>query len=110
MRPIQCGGEMILPDEVEAVLRYHPAIADAAVTGLPHPTLGNSLVALVAAEPDQQPQSTEQVRLFCIGRLTGFKVPRAVLPVDAIHRDDKRVDHDWARATAARLLGTPEIP
>lgn len=110
MRPIKCGGEIIFPDEVEAVLRYHPAVADAAVTGLPHPTLGNYLVALVAAEPDQQPPSTEQVRQFCVGRLTGFKVPREVLAVDAIHRDDKRVDYDWARATAAGLLGTPEMP
>jgi 3-oxocholest-4-en-26-oate---CoA ligase len=109
MRPITCGGEIIFPDEVEAVLRYHPAVADAAVTGLPHPTLGNYLVALVAAESDLQPPGTEQVRQFCVGRLTGFKVPREVLAVAAIRRDGRRVDDDWARATAARLLGTPEI-
>jgi len=101
---------MIFPDEVEAVLRYHPAIADAAVTGLPHPTLGNYLVALVATEPDHQPPSIEQVRRFCVGRLTGFKVPRQVLAVDVIRRDGKQVDDDWARATATSLLGTPEIP
>ena len=51
---------MIFPDEVEAVLRYHPAVADAAVIGLPHPTLGNYLVALVAAEPNRQAPSTER--------------------------------------------------
>ncbi len=110
MRPITCGGEIIFPDEVEAVLRYHPAVADAAVTGVPHPTLGNYLVALVEAVSDQQTPSTEQVRQFCVGRLTGLKVPREVLAVDAIRRDDRRVDDDWARATAAELLATPEIP
>jgi acyl-CoA synthetase (AMP-forming)/AMP-acid ligase II len=101
---------MIFPDEVEAVLRYHPAVADAAVTGLPHPTLGNYLVALVAAEPDQQPPSIDQIRQFCVGRLTGFKVPREVLAVDAIRRDGKLIDRAWARTTAASLLGVPEVP
>ncbi len=101
---------MIFPDEVEAVLRYHPAVADAAVTGLPHPTLGNYLVALVAAEPNRQAPSTEVVREFCVGRLTGFKVPRKVLAVDAIRRNGKLVDQDWARATAAGLLGIAEVP
>jgi acyl-CoA synthetase (AMP-forming)/AMP-acid ligase II len=101
---------MIFPDEVEAVLRYHPAVADAAVTGLPHPTLGNYLVALVAAEPDQQPPTIDQVRQFCVGRISGFKVPREVLAVDAIRRHGKLVDQEWARATAASLLGVPEVP
>jgi len=109
MRPITCGGEMIFPDEVEAVLRYHPAVADAAVTGLPHRALGTYLVALIAAEPDRQPPGIEQVRQFCVGRLSGFKVPRVVLAVDAIQRDEKRVDYDWALATATALLASPEI-
>jgi 3-oxocholest-4-en-26-oate---CoA ligase len=110
VKPITSGGEIIFPDEVEAVLRYHPAIADAAVTGLPHPTLGHYLVALVVGPSDSQPPSTEQVRRFCVGRLTGFKVPREVLAVDAICRHDKRIDYEWARATAAGLLGVMESP
>ncbi len=110
MKPITCGGEMVFPDEVEAVLRYHPAVADAAVTGLPHRTLGTYRVALLAAEPGQQPPGIDQVRTFCVGRLAGFKVPRAVLAVDAIRRGDRRIDYDWARATAAALLATPDIP
>ena len=57
VRPIKCGEEMIFPDEVEAVLRYHPAVADTAVTGLPHPTLGNYLVALVSGRA--QPTSAQ---------------------------------------------------
>jgi len=101
---------MIFPDEVEAVLRYHPAVADAAVIGLPHPALGHYLVALVAAEPNRQAPSSEQVREFCVGRLTGFKVPREVLAVDAIRRNGKLIDQDWAGAIAAGLLGIAEVP
>jgi 3-oxocholest-4-en-26-oate---CoA ligase len=110
VKPIMCGGEMVFPDEVEAVLRYHPAVADAAVTGLPHPTLGHFLVALVTSEPNQPPPTIEEVREFCVGRITGFKVPREVLTVDAIRRDGKRVDQDWARTTASELLGIAEVP
>jgi acyl-CoA synthetase (AMP-forming)/AMP-acid ligase II len=101
---------MIFPDEVEAVLRYHPTVADAAVVGLPHLTLGHYLVALVAAEPNQQSPSTEEIRQFCVGRLSGYKVPREVLTVEAIRRVDKRVDQDWARTTAAELLGLSDVP
>jgi acyl-CoA synthetase (AMP-forming)/AMP-acid ligase II len=101
---------MIFPDEVEAVLRYHPAVADAAVTGLPHPALGHYLVALVAAEPNLHAPSAEEVREFCVGRLTGFKVPREVLAVDAIRRNGKLIDQDWARATATGFLGIAEVP
>jgi 3-oxocholest-4-en-26-oate---CoA ligase len=110
MKPIICGGEMIFPDEVEAVLRYHPAVADAAVTGLSHLTLGHYLVALVVAEPDQPPLTVETIREFFVGRLSGFKVPREVLAVDAIRRNGKQVDQEWARATATEMLGIPEVP
>jgi hypothetical protein len=37
-------------------------------------------------------------------------VPREVLAVDAIRRNGKLVDPDWARATAAGLLGIAEVP
>ncbi len=47
--------------------------------------------------------------ITCGGELTGFNVPSEVLAVDAIRRDGKRVDADWALPTAAGLLGTPEI-
>jgi acyl-CoA synthetase (AMP-forming)/AMP-acid ligase II len=109
VRPITCGGEVSFPDELEAVLRYHPAVADAAVTGLPHLTLGSHRVAPVSARPDQQAPDTEQVHRFGVGRLTGFKVPGEVLAVDAVRRHDRRIDYDWERATAEELPGIPAI-
>jgi acyl-CoA synthetase (AMP-forming)/AMP-acid ligase II len=107
MRPITSGGETIFPDEVEAVLRYHPDIGDAAVVGLPDPMMGEYLVALVAATPERPAPTIEEVRAFCVGRLSGFKVPRHVLAVPAVRRDGKRIDYEWAWATAADRLGVP---
>jgi 3-oxocholest-4-en-26-oate---CoA ligase len=107
MRPITSGGETIFPDEVEAVLRYHPDIDDAAVVGLDDPMMGQYLVALIAAPPDRRPPTIEEIRTFCVGRVSGFKVPRHVLAVPAIPREGKRIDYEWARATAADRLGGP---
>jgi acyl-CoA synthetase (AMP-forming)/AMP-acid ligase II len=39
MRPVTSTGELIFPGEVEAGLRYHPDVADAAVMGLPDPMM-----------------------------------------------------------------------
>src|SRR5947207_15501625 len=40
VKPINSGGESIFPDEVEAVLRYHPDISNAAVVGVPDRLMG----------------------------------------------------------------------
>jgi acyl-CoA synthetase (AMP-forming)/AMP-acid ligase II len=110
MKPIRIGGENVFPDEVEAVLCYHPAIAGAAVIGMSDGRSGEVLVALVAPKPGQTAPSAEEVRQFCIGRLTGFKVPHDVLSVEAIEREGRRVDYEWARTTATALLATPGVP
>jgi 3-oxocholest-4-en-26-oate---CoA ligase len=105
MRPITSGGETIFPDEVEAVLRYHPDVDDAAVVGLPDPMMGEYLVALVAAPAGHRAPTVEELRAFCVGRLSGFKVPRHALGVPAIRRDGRKIDYEWARATATDRLG-----
>jgi acyl-CoA synthetase (AMP-forming)/AMP-acid ligase II len=110
MKPIRIGGENIFPDEVEAVLCYHPAVAGAAVIGMPNGKKGDVLVALVAPKAGQDAPSAEEIRQFCIGRLTGFKVPHDVLGVAAIERDGRRADYEWARTTAEALLASPTAP
>jgi acyl-CoA synthetase (AMP-forming)/AMP-acid ligase II len=110
MKPIRVGGENVFPDEVEGVLCYHPAIAAAAVIGMPDGRSGEFLVALVAPKSGQTAPSTEEVRQFLIGRLSGFKVPHDVLGVEAIEREGRRVDYAWAQATAAALLASPSAP
>jgi acyl-CoA synthetase (AMP-forming)/AMP-acid ligase II len=110
MKPIRVGGENVFPDEVEGVLCYHPAIAAAAVIGMPDGRNGEVLVALVAPKPGQTAPSAEEVRKFLIGRLSGFKVPHDVLSVDVIEREGRRVDYEWARTTATALLASPSAP
>ncbi|MDB5741215.1 MAG: long-chain fatty acid--CoA ligase [Alphaproteobacteria bacterium] len=66
------GGENIYCIEVENILSEHPAVADAALVGLPHPLLGEVPAALVHAIA---PVSEEDLRAFAGARLAAFKVP-----------------------------------
>jgi long-chain acyl-CoA synthetase len=77
------GGFNVAPSEVESVLRLHPAVADAAVVGLPDEHSGEVVAAALVLKPGQQADE-EQIRAFCRERLSRYKVPRHVYPVDAL--------------------------
>jgi long-chain acyl-CoA synthetase len=68
------GGENIYCIEVEAVLAQHPAVADAALVGLPHPLLGEVPAAVVQTRPGAE-VSEAALRDFAALRLAAFKVP-----------------------------------
>ena len=68
------GGENIYCIEVENVLVQHPAVADAALIGLPHPILGEVPAALVQTRPGAE-VSEGELREFAAARLAAFKVP-----------------------------------
>jgi len=70
------GGSNISPDEVEAVLAEHSAVADAAVIGRPSPQLGEEVVAVVTAV----------LIAHCRRRLSAYKVPAEILFVAALPR------------------------
>ncbi|TNC08616.1 acyl--CoA ligase [Methylobacterium terricola] len=72
------GGENIYCAEVESVLHEHPAVVDAAVVGLPHPTLGEEPGAVVAIARGAE-TSEEALRAFVADRLAAFKVPVRIL-------------------------------
>jgi long-chain acyl-CoA synthetase len=68
------GGENIYCAEVENVLTQHPAVADAALVGLPHPVLGEVPAALIQMRAGGA--LTEQaLQAFAAERLAAFKVP-----------------------------------
>jgi long-chain acyl-CoA synthetase len=68
------GGENIYCAEVENVLSQHPAVADAALVGLPHPVLGEVPAALVQTRPGMV-LNEKALQDFAAERLAAFKVP-----------------------------------
>ena len=68
------GGENVYCVEVEGVLCGHPAVADAAVLGVPHPALGEEVAAVVVLRPGRA-ADREALREHVAGRLAAFKVP-----------------------------------
>ena len=71
------GGENIYCVEVENILTQHPAVADAALIGLPHPKLGEVPAALVQLRAGADVGEAD-LRAFAAQRLAAFKVPVAV--------------------------------
>ncbi|WP_421992609.1 class I adenylate-forming enzyme family protein [Qipengyuania sp.] len=68
------GGENIYSSEVENVLYDHPAVTDAALVGIAHPTLGEEPAAVVHLAPGTT-ASEEELRAWVAARLAKFKVP-----------------------------------
>ncbi|MFS0737144.1 AMP-binding protein [Sphingomonas sp. 1P06PA] len=78
----RCGGELVLPTEVEDLLTTHPAVIAAHVVPLPDDRMGEVGVAFVVLRDAAQVAPDELVSLVA-ERLARFKVPRHVLIVDA---------------------------
>jgi acyl-CoA synthetase (AMP-forming)/AMP-acid ligase II len=83
---IVSGGENVYPREVEDVLYRHPAVADAAVIGVPDAKWGEAVKAIVVTKAGQEVTAEELMR-FCDGQLAGYKRPRSVDFADALPRN-----------------------
>jgi fatty-acyl-CoA synthase len=83
---IVSGGENIYPREIEEVLFTHPAIAEAAVVGVPDDLWGESVVAFVALKQGRA-LSEEEVIAFCKQNLASYKKPRQVRFLPRIPRN-----------------------
>ena len=71
------GGENIFPAELEAVLHQHPALAEAAVVGVPDAVYGENVVAFVVAKPGATVTETEVIAHVC-QQVARFKAPTRV--------------------------------
>ncbi len=80
---IVSGGENVYPAEVESVLTEHPAVAQAAVVGVPSERWGESPYAVVVTTPDAEATESELVE-FTRERLAHYKCPVGVAFVDAL--------------------------
>jgi long-chain acyl-CoA synthetase len=71
------GGYNVYPREVEEVLYAHPAVAEAAVIGVPDPKMGEGVHAIVAVKPGQSVTEAELIE-FVKERAAAYKYPRAI--------------------------------
>jgi long-chain acyl-CoA synthetase len=77
------SGFNVYPREVEAALLEHPAVAEVAAIGVPHPYTGETVKVLVVAR-DGSSATAEELIDFAAGRIARFKCPTAVEFVDEL--------------------------
>ena len=80
---IKPGSENVYSPEVESVLCAHPAVLEAAVIGVPDPTWGEAIRAVVVTRSDAELGERELIA-WCRDRLTHFKCPTSVVFTDAL--------------------------
>jgi acyl-CoA synthetase (AMP-forming)/AMP-acid ligase II len=97
---INTGGEKVFPEEVEAVLKGHPSVFDAVVTGIPDDRFGERVAAVV--QPYDEAPPAADLDAHCRSRLSGYKIPRTYAFVARIERSPAgKADYRWARKVAA---------
>src|SRR4051794_29046317 len=77
------GGYNVYPREIEEALYEHPAVAEAAVIGIPDASLGEEVAACVALKEGHEADAA-QLRDFAKERVAAYKYPRKVFFVDAL--------------------------
>lgn len=101
---INTGGEKVYPEEVEAVLKAHPDVADTVVVGVPDERWGQAVCAVVEPRPGSS-IDTEALREFGRDKLAGYKLPRHSVLVERVVRSPSgKADTRWAQHHAATQL------
>ena len=107
---IRRRGENISPAEIEEALLSHPAVAAAAVFGVPSEVTEEEVVAAVVLLPDASVDQDE-LRAFARHRLAAFKVPTAIVFKDSLPMTaTMRVARDALRAEYLRSHSPPTAP
>ncbi|MEQ6247549.1 AMP-binding protein [Sulfitobacter sp. HNIBRBA3233] len=78
----RCGGEQVMPTEIEDLLVTHPAVLQAHVVPVPDARMGEAGAAYVVLR-DTPKITPEELLALCRERLARFKVPKYMLPIPA---------------------------
>jgi fatty-acyl-CoA synthase len=99
---INTGGEKVYPEEVEAVLKAHPAVFDAVVVGVPDDRFQERVAAIVMPRAGRE-ITLDGLQSFCRNRLARFKQPRELHLTDEIPRTPVgKPDYRWAKRLATK--------
>ena len=96
---INTGGEKVFPEEVEEVLKVHPAVEDALVFGLPDERFGQRIAAVVSLAPGADPVDDPKAIVDAVReRISSYKLPRDLVVVDVVPRAaNGKADYPRAR-------------
>lgn len=119
---INRGGFKVPPADVDAALMRHPRVAEVATFGVPHPTLGEDVVAAVVPEKGADrarvgdtadaPPTPEELRDFALATLPAFMVPSRILLVPDIPKSTfgKLRRHELGEAFSTLLRPAHQPP
>jgi acyl-CoA synthetase (AMP-forming)/AMP-acid ligase II len=97
---INTAGEKVYPEEVEEVLKTHPAIGDALVVGVSNEKWGQAVTAVVHLN-DNVPFDEQAVMEHVRGQLAGYKTPKAIYPTRTpLRASNGKADYATAKAIA----------
>jgi acyl-CoA ligase (AMP-forming) (exosortase A-associated) len=107
---IKSSGYRISPGEIEEIVHEYSGISQAVALGVPHPTLGQGIVLVVQADPDQL--DPEQLSEHCRRQVPAFMVPHAIriraqLPANPNGKVDRRALHDEFQDLLTANADTP---
>jgi fatty-acyl-CoA synthase len=109
---INSAGEKIFPEEVEEVLKLHPAVEDALVFGVPDERFGQRVVAVVSLVEGVETVETDAIVQTGRAHLASFKLPRQIVITDVAPRTATgKPDYPAAReifeAATSEVSGLP---
>jgi 3-oxocholest-4-en-26-oate---CoA ligase len=97
---INTGGEKVFAEEVEQVLKRHPAVFDALVVGRPSARWGQEIVAVIQLRPGTSADDQE-LRAVVGQHLAAYKAPKAFVRVAEVRRSPSgKPDYGWATEVA----------